>query len=193
MVKMKRTLLLIGLALFISTKAHAEPNMVLCWIFKMQGCPGVEPVGGNAINSSNNGTQGVGAIGASRSRVETRTIVTVPDYKIRRFLRSLGLGGQRINIHYELDHLECDSMKDALSPSTNTLFQPNNQTQCFRALQEDLASLPRAINLQVLQCQEHFCNADFIEVFNAFVGDHPQFEIPDTAHFLGCAERVIEI
>jgi len=189
MSSMKLILLVLTLTILISSSAHAEPNMVLCWIFKMQGCPGVDPVGGNAINSTNNGTRGIGAIGASRSRVETRNIVTVPDYKIRSFLRSLGLGGQRINIHYEL----CGSMNETLSPSTNAFFHPNSPSQCFRALQEDLASLPRGLNLQFLQCQEHFCNADFIEVFNAFVGDHPQFEISNTSHFLGCSQRVFEI
>jgi hypothetical protein len=175
------------------SNVHAQPNMVLCWIFSMQGCPGVEPVGGNAINSSNNGARGVGAIGGRTSRVETRTIINVPDYRIRRFLRSLGLGGQRINISYEHDESDCLQTSDSLRPSSNALFEPNSANECLRALQEDLNSLPQGINLQVLQCQDLFCNPDFTEIFEAFLENHPQFSITNSQTFLGCRPGIIEI
>lgn len=181
------------LALLSASKAHAEPNMVLCWIFSMQGCPGVEAESGNAITMNNNGASGIGAIGGKTSRVETRTIITIPDYKIRRFLRSLGLGGQRININYELDESECDRTGGSLKPTTNALFASNSARECMRALEEDLKRLPRGIHLQVTQCQERFCNEEFIEVFEAFLKDHPQYQVSNTQNFLGCGPRTVEI
>lgn len=159
----------------------------------MQGCPGVEPVGGSAINTGNNGVSGIGAIGGKTSKVETRTIIKVPDYKVRSFLRSLGLGGQRINISYEQNESECDYSEESLKITSNALFEPNNGRECMRALEEDLKMLPQGINLQITKCQERFCNEDFIEVFEAFLQDHPQFKISDSKSFLGCGPRTVEI
>lgn len=184
-----KSILLLFLIISIP-QAQAEPNPVFCWLFSMQGCPGVDPVAGNAISTRNNGASGVGAIGGKTDRVETRTIIKVPDYKVRRFLRSLGLGGQRINISYDQN---CDQSGGTLSPSTNALFNPASATECMRALLEDLNSSPQAINLQVVQCQERFCHADFIEVFEAFLKDHPEYHVPNVQNFLGCELRVIEV
>lgn len=181
------------ITLIQAPKAQAEPNMVMCWLFSLQGCPGVEPVGGKAITTGNNGVSGIGAIGGKTSKVETRTIIKVPDYKVRRFLRSLGLGGQRINISYEPDESECDHSEESLKITSNALFEPNNGRECMLALEEDLKRLPQGIHLQVTKCQERFCNEDFIEVFEAFLQDHPQFKISDSKSFLGCGARVVEI
>lgn len=173
--------------------AKAEPNMVLCWIFSMQGCPGVDPIGGKARSINNSGGGGVGAIGGKTSRVEKRTIIKVPDYKIRRFLRALGLGGKLINISYENKGEDCNKIGGSLKTSTNALFKSNNANECMRALEQDLKDAPRGINLQVLQCKERFCNDEFIGVFNSFLKDHPKLKVTNTKSFLGCGTDSIEI
>lgn len=166
--------------------------MVLCWIFSIQGCPGVEDVSGNARTLKNSGAGGAGAIGGKTSRVEKRTIIKVPEYKIRRFLRFLGLGGTRINISSETLSGDCNNLGETLLPSSNALFKSNNARECMRGLQEDLTN-PMGINLQVLQCQDRFCHDEFIEVFETFLKDHPQLKIEDTRNFLGCSPSSIEI
>jgi hypothetical protein len=190
---MKTLSCLIILFILAMPKAQAEPNMVLCWIFSMQGCPGVDPVGGKARGLSTSGGGGVGAIGGKTSRVEKRTIIKVPDYKIRRFLRALGLGGNIINISYETKGGDCNEIGGSLQPSSNALFESNNARECMNALQQDLVEAPRGINLQVLQCKERFCNEDFIEVFDSFLKDHPEFKISNSEKFLGCGSGSIEI
>lgn len=154
----------------------------------MEGCPGVEPTGGKAMNMRNNGGNGIGAIGGKTDRVETRTIIKVPDYKIRRFLRTLGLGGTRINISHEKAD-ECEDNKQVME----TVFKSGSAHECKEAFFSDLKNAPRGLNLQIAQCQDRFCNDDFLEVFKSFLKDNPQYKVKNPELFLGCDSASIEI
>lgn len=171
---------------FLFNSAAYGQNLVLCWIFEMQGCEGVEDKPGRAINMGNNGSKGIGATGAKRESVERRTIITIPDHKIRKIKRFFGLGGNRINISYEHE-ANCRDDKTSLPGLEDTFLRVNLQS-CLRALERDLANSPRGIELNVLQCQDYFCQPQFLERFKLFSKKHPQYQVSNPERFLSCSQ-----
>lgn len=167
---MRRLLYLFILYFSLSFAAYGQ-NLVLCWIFEMQGCEGVEDKPGRAINMGNDGSKGIGAIGAKRERVERRTIITIPDHTIRKIKRFFGLGGSRINISYEPS---CRDDKTSFPGLENSFLRVNLQS-CLMALERDLLNSPRGIELNVVQCQDYFCQPQFLERFKLFAKEHPIF------------------
>lgn len=149
---------------------------------------------GRARGTSNTGGKGIGATGAKSQKVETRTIITIPDHKMRSILRFFGLGGSRINVSYEDSQQEgCFSDEDHLKALQNPLLQSASISECFQALENDLAELPAGLNLQIIQCQEVFCHKTFIEKFTLFLRDNPRYQISNSEQFLGCKTNSFDI
>jgi hypothetical protein len=161
--------------------------MVLCWIFEMQGCPGVEAEQGASINIERPGNRGIGSTGAKRDAVDNRNIITIPDYQIRKIQRFFGLGGTRINISHDVGNVECDgNSSDALPGLESSVLRVDLKT-CLGALESDLLNYPRGIELNIVQCQEYFCQTPFIEKFSSFVEKSDRFDISNVELFLKCA------
>ncbi len=182
------------LSFLIISNTHAEPNPVLCWIFKMQGCPGVEVKQGRARNMSNSGLGGIGSTGAGTDRVETRTIIKVPKYRIRRILRFFGLGGTRINVSYNPNvQVNCYEEGQGRPEIMNPLLQEADLEECLDAFSRDLEERPHGINLAVIQCQHLFCQDKFIEEFDSFLEANPDYKIDNAKQFLSCESGTYDI
>ena len=182
------------LSFLIISNSYADPNPVLCWIFKMQGCPGVEVKQGRARNMSNSGLGGIGATGAGTDRVETRTIIKVPKYRIRRILRFFGLGGTRINVSYHsVDQVDCHGVDQGRPDLSNPLLKEGELDECFDAFSRDLEERPYGINLAVVQCQHLFCQDNFLREFDNFLKENVEYEIESPERFLFCNQDSVEI
>jgi hypothetical protein len=185
--------LLITLLLSINS-SYADSDSFWCWFADFEGCAGVTPESGNARNLRNSGGHGIGNIGGKRDRVETRTIITIPDYTIRKIQRFFGLGGNRINISYSNSvQPDCYKQNHTEPIIENTLLSQNNLTQCMNALTNDLADSPNGLQLQISQCQDFFCQPDFIFKFEKYLNTHPAYQVRNINSFLSCNNQSFEI
>jgi hypothetical protein len=171
------------------TQSVQAKNQVLCWIFKMQGCPGVEVKQGRAINMFNSGRGGVGAIGGKTDQVEKRWILNIPDYKIRRIKRFFGLGGNRINVSFSDN--SCQQSSDTLPGLETTLLRSDFKT-CFKALEREVDNYPNGIDLDIIQCQHYFCEESFLIRFEEFLKTK-DITAPSTEKFLRCPNPTVEV
>ncbi|MCR9204334.1 MAG: hypothetical protein NXH75_07150 [Halobacteriovoraceae bacterium] len=71
--------LLITFLFSLSSSLYAQ-NMVFCWIFEMQGCPGVEDKQGASVNRG--GGTAFASGGAKRDRVYNRRMIELPSWGI---------------------------------------------------------------------------------------------------------------
>jgi hypothetical protein len=188
---MKNQLAKIFICLFLSIQTVSAANWVLCSIWKYEGCEGYEaPRSGSALSLGRSGNAQVGRT----ERVERRTIIKIPDWKIRRFWRSLGLGGNRINISYtEGDTHNCPQQNETTPDIENPLLKGGSFSDCMSALQYDLLSAPQGIRLNVVQCQDYFCNEPFIEQFNEFLEKTNNTQIRNVEQFLACPNASIDV
>ncbi|GEM_PF-3495535 len=182
------------LTLILSTQNIHAVNPVFCWLMDLQGCPGVEVEQGRARGLNNSGGAGIGGIGAKSEKVEKRTIITIPDHKMRSIMRFFGLGGTRINISYQEDQQrDCLHQDDILPNMENPLFESGSFNECLQALGNDLNELPNGINLRIVQCEEIFCRPTFIQKFQLFLDENPKYQVRETERFLGCRPNSVDI
>ena len=176
--------------LLTSHQTFAEGESVWCWIFNFQGCPGVSPTSGNARNLNNSGGHGIGNIGGKRDRVETRTIITIPDYSIRRIKRFFGLGGNLINISHNDSDQRCYEQNHTTPRIEHTLLAEGSMSECMEALDNDLRDSPNGIQLNIVQCQHLFCTSKFISKFEEYLLTHPDKTVGNVNQFLTCNNGV---
>jgi len=172
--------------MLISPAAMGQ-NLVLCWIFGMQGCPGVEAKQGASVNFGGGTAMAPG--GAKRSRVDNRTTFTVQKYQWRRVLRFFGLGGNIINASYD----PACSPSEMNLPGLDEAFLKVDLKKCLNALDSDLRNYPRGIELNLLQCQEYFCQDQFKQTFSEFNEANPQYRVDNLDQFLICENPSIAI
>ena len=170
-----------------STSLQAQ-NTVMCWIFKMQGCPGVEAKQGSSINFWSSKRQGIGAIGGKRERVDKGTTLKIPRYKICNFMRSIGVKCNVIGASFDPTCKQDGENLESLDTVLKVDF-----VSCMKALDREVAEFPRGINLNIMQCQDYFCRPSFIDKFKKVLKEQKVEKIQNIERFLKCENAPIEV